>query len=114
MGLINTIIPENGNSAILGCEASGIVSRTGPDVKSVKVGDRVAVMAGGTFTTHLTISSSLCAKIPDNLSFEEAATMPCTFATVIHSLIEIARLQKDQVGLKYLCNSQFELTNSLY
>ncbi|SCV54257.1 uncharacterized protein FFB14_13561 [Fusarium fujikuroi] len=33
------------------------------------------------FSTQVIVSENLCEKIPDNLSFEDAATMPCVFAT---------------------------------
>lgn len=43
------------------------------------------------------MSELLCAKIPDSLSFEEAATIPVVYTTAIASLMDLARLSKDQV-----------------
>ena len=114
MGLVNSNFGDV-KSGILGLEASGVVRRIGPDVKSVKIGDRVVVLGSGTFTTQLITSAKLCVKIPDDLGFEDAATMPCTYATVIHSLIEIGRLQKGQVSLRCILGSSFyQLINSLF
>lgn len=81
----------------LGCESAGIVTHVGPDVKNLDVGDRVAVFSGNSYSTTLTTSSKLCVKMADGLTFEEAATMPCVYGTVIYSLLEIAKLEKDQV-----------------
>ena len=83
----------------LGCESAGIVAQVGPDVKNLKIGDRVAVFSGNSYSTTLTTSSKLCVKMTDGLTFEEAATMPCVYGTVIYSLLEIAKLEQDQVRL---------------
>ena len=83
----------------LGCESAGIVTQVGPDVKNLKIGDQVAVFSGNSYSTSLTTGSKLCVKMADGLTFEEAATMPCVYGTVIYSLLEIAKLEKDQVRL---------------
>jgi NADPH:quinone reductase-like Zn-dependent oxidoreductase len=85
---------DDGNG--LGCECAGIVTQVGPGA-SFQVGDRVAIIGGDSYSTVLKTTSALCAKIPDNLSFEDAATMPCVYTTVIHSLLDLARIEKDQV-----------------
>jgi NADPH:quinone reductase-like Zn-dependent oxidoreductase len=82
----------------LGCEGSGIVRQVGPDVTDLNVGDRVLIFCDHSFSTRLITSSKLCAKMADDLSFEDAATMPCVYATVIYSLIDMARLEKAQVS----------------
>ena len=81
----------------LGCESAGTITQVGPDVKNLKIGDRVAVFSGNSYSTTLTTSSKLCVKMADGLTFEEAATMPCVYGTVIYSLLETAKLEKDQV-----------------
>src|SRR5262252_7911726 len=55
----------------LGYSAAGVVLACGPGVQEFKPGDRVAAAA-----SHSAISlaaSILCAKLPDNVSFEQAA-----------------------------------------
>ena len=96
MGIIST--DTNG----LGVEGAGIVREVGPEVDDLAVGDRVIFITTGCFSTSLVVTAKLCAKIPDSLSFEDAATMPCVFATVIASLIDIGRLREGQV-----CNIWF-------
>lgn len=82
----------------LGCECSGVVRRIGPDVKNIAAGDRVVVFSGGSYATTLVTNSQLVAKMPDNLSFEDGATMPCVYSTVIHSLLHLGRLSKHDVS----------------
>ncbi|OJJ30102.1 hypothetical protein ASPWEDRAFT_164008 [Aspergillus wentii DTO 134E9] len=86
--------PSEGNG--LGCECAGIVRQIGPGVENVSVGDRVMVFAGGSYATSLVTRASLCARIPADLSFEEAATMPCVYSTVVHSVIHLGRLRRGQ------------------
>ncbi|POR37432.1 Polyketide synthase [Tolypocladium paradoxum] len=90
MGIVEA--SENG----FGLEAAGIVRRTGPNVKDLKVGDRVMLIAHCAFATQIVVSENLCEKIPDDLSFEDAATMPCVFATSIYSIFTVGNLKKGQ------------------
>ena len=55
-------------------------------------------VGSGAFTTTLCTLESLCAKIPDELSFADAATMPCVYGTVVHGVLDVARLEKKQVS----------------
>lgn len=81
----------------LGLEGSGIIKEVGTDVKDqFEVGDRVLYLDQNCFSTRTTISAKRCANIPKSMSWEEAATMPCVYATVIHSIIDVGRLRKGQ------------------
>jgi NADPH:quinone reductase-like Zn-dependent oxidoreductase len=92
MGAIK--LPEG----IFGYEAAGIVRRVGADVTKVRVGDRVVIHKHKTFSTVMTIAGSFYEKMPDSLSFTEAASMPLVYSTAIYSLIDIGRLQEGQVS----------------
>ncbi|KAF1935695.1 polyketide synthase 1 [Clathrospora elynae] len=82
----------------LGYESCGIVTKAGPDVWSLKVGDRVLCSSGGgAFTSRLVLREKLCIRIPDALSIVEAATMPIVYCTAIYCLEDVARLQAGQV-----------------
>jgi NADPH:quinone reductase-like Zn-dependent oxidoreductase len=50
----------------------------------------------GSLTTNWVVPAEPVLRIPNNLSFEEAATVPICFATVIHSLIDLGRLSRGQ------------------
>ena len=92
------------NKNPLGVELSGTVRRIGSGVRHVGIGDRViGVAADGCFTTHAIILALLVVKIPDDLSFDEAATMAGAFTTVVRSLIDLCQLEKNQVSFYVLC-----------
>ncbi|CAP96413.1 Pc21g15160 [Penicillium rubens Wisconsin 54-1255] len=81
----------------MGIEASGTVTKVGPNVHNLAIGDTVMLLsAGGCFASPIVVSEKLCAKVSDDLPLEEAATMPCVFSTVIHSLLNVARIEKGQ------------------
>ncbi|PFH62884.1 hypothetical protein XA68_11440 [Ophiocordyceps unilateralis] len=81
---------------VLGVEAVGVVTRVGSAVDHVSVGDRVWVVHKGLFATKQVIPGSFVYCIPDGLSFEEAATMPIVYATVIYCLINLGQLRRGQ------------------
>jgi NADPH:quinone reductase-like Zn-dependent oxidoreductase len=80
----------------LGYEGAGIVSRIGPNVKKFRIGDRVLFYGKNTFSSVITATEMLFEKIPDELTFTDASTMPMIFVTAIYSLITIGRLEKGQ------------------
>lgn len=94
------ILPSGFNSVPLGQEASGVVRRVGSNVKILAVGDRVYALApNGSLRTNSIVPASLCVKIPDSMTFEEAATMPVCFATALQSLVDVGQLEKGQVRI---------------
>ncbi|PKY00760.1 polyketide synthase [Aspergillus campestris IBT 28561] len=80
----------------IGQEAAGIVRRTGATVTTLQAGDRVMLLSNYMFSTRRVLPESLCEKIPDGLSFEDAATLPLVFATAIYSLFHLGNLKKGQ------------------
>lgn len=87
------VIPHNE----LGFDVAGVITRVGHNVDEFKPGDRVfAFCPEGCFGTRALLNRYHVAKIPDGLEFEGAASVPVVFATTIHGLINIARLQKGQ------------------
>lgn len=87
-----TPYPQDG----LGVEAAGVVCRVGPEVKDLRVGDRIMLLEYGTFASHVITSERTCEKIPDSLSFEDAGSMPAVFTTAIAGLLTIGDLRKGQ------------------
>ena len=77
-----------------GAEGAGEVIELGEGVKRLKVGDRVAVMPGvGTFAEEAVIMEPLCVKIPDSMTFEEAAGFVMVYGTSYHALKDRAELK---------------------
>ena len=95
--LVMGVIPRDGaGSAALGFEASGVIRRVGASVLHLAPGDRVMAFYPGSLQTYLAVPAVLVLRIPDHMSFEEAATVPICYATVIHSLINVGRLVERQ------------------
>ena len=76
-----------------GVECSGYVSNVGEDVKHFQIGQRVCALASGCFGTHTRTSQDLVCSIPEEMSFEVAASIPSVFSTSYYSLHQATRLQ---------------------
>src|ERR1700712_5737698 len=87
------------DSQPMGLEGSGIIEAVGSSVLDFHVGDHVSFLHRGCFSTRIKLHVTSCTRIPHGLSFEEAATMPCVYATAIHCLLDIGRLQKGETVL---------------
>ncbi|KAK6383872.1 Type I Iterative PKS [Exophiala oligosperma] len=82
----------------IGSEAAGVVCKVGNAVNNFKLGDRVVTWQRneGCLRTHLRSTETSTLAIPDNLSFEDAASLPMAFATAWYALSLRVRLGKDQ------------------
>ncbi|HEY3802006.1 MAG TPA: NAD(P)H-quinone oxidoreductase [Kofleriaceae bacterium] len=74
---------------IPGLEFAGEVDAVGPNVERLRVGDRVfGLVGGGSYAEYLVTHERAVAKIPDNLSFEQAAAVPEAFVTAYDALVD--------------------------
>src|SRR5262249_12899203 len=61
---------------VAGNEGAGEVIAVGPDVSDLKVGDRVAyVVPLGAYAAERLLPAARTVKLPDNISYEQAAAM---------------------------------------
>jgi len=84
-----------------------VVTEVGPGVEKLRVGDRVMYMSSGCFTTHITLSQTLCVKLDDGLTFEQGAALPCVYATAAMALVDKANLQCDHANSSTFRQSSF-------
>lgn len=71
----------------IGAEVSGTVDSVGPGVASLSPGDRVlSLPRGGGFSEFTLVKASRAYRIPDSMSFEQAAGMPVVFQTSLFAL----------------------------
>ncbi|HRH56313.1 MAG TPA: SDR family NAD(P)-dependent oxidoreductase [Chitinophagales bacterium] len=82
--------------ATLGIECTGIVKYAGNNISHIKVGDSVMGMAYHTMASHVVADGNAFRKIPEHLSFEEAATIPVVFLTAYYGLVELAKIKKGE------------------
>lgn len=86
-----------GNS--IGLEFSGVVVRTGREVKSLRAGDRVCAFSPeGCFASHVVTREALVLPLPGDLSFEDGACL-VPWMTAWHSLQVAARVQSGETVL---------------
>jgi len=119
---------KNYPPVILGHEFSGIVREVGKEVKKIKAGDRVAVLGStmvtcgeceycrqgyymfckirrgmghgvsGSFTRYVVVREDMCYKIPEKVSFEEAALCE-PFAFAVQAVEELTTFNVGDVVL---------------
>ncbi|MCM2373287.1 type I polyketide synthase [Aporhodopirellula aestuarii] len=77
----------------LGGECAGVVVRVGADVDDFAVGDRVATIAADSIADYVTVPATSACRLPDSLSFTDAATIPIAFLTAATAIEKIADLQ---------------------
>ncbi|KAL8786450.1 MAG: hypothetical protein Q9213_002766 [Squamulea squamosa] len=83
------------NADTVGCECSGIVTRVGANCTTVRPGDRVCAAIVGCIYTYARCNFQLAVRIPDDMPFAQAASLPITGVTAHHSLVTVARLRKE-------------------
>lgn len=101
-----------GDEVTMGHEVAGTIETLGEGVNKYKVGDRVLVIAGeynennqittlgfdhdGGYAEYLVTKASLIVKIPDSLSFEEAAIIPDAVSTPWAAISTTAKMQSGE------------------
>lgn len=85
----------------LGTEASGIVIKIGKNVTDLKEGDRVAYCQAplGAYAQYHTVNANVVVKIPNTITFEQAAASMMKGLTVHYLLTQTYRLKKDEIFL---------------
>jgi acyl transferase domain-containing protein/acyl carrier protein/phospholipid N-methyltransferase len=90
---------EAPDARIFGDEVAGIVKAVGTGVDHVAPGDRVFGLAVFGLSTHTLARGGDIRKIPDDLTFEQAATLPVVWMTSWHALQNVARMRKGETIL---------------
>jgi NADPH:quinone reductase-like Zn-dependent oxidoreductase len=123
MTVLGTYNPRQSMPLIPCSDGAGVVAAVGTEVTRVQVGDRVAgifaqkwlsgpadkavgrsTLGGpldGMLAEQVVLNEEGVVKLPDHLSFEEGATLPCAGVTAWHALIEHGWIKAgDQVLLQ--------------
>ncbi|BFV55983.1 NADP-dependent oxidoreductase [Kitasatospora sp. CMC57] len=86
-GLLGTGQPT---PRVLGLEAAGVVQVLGEGVTGLAVGDPVfGPTPGGAFAEHALLESDQTAKVPDDVSFTQAATLSVATATAYDAVTQL-------------------------
>lgn len=85
-----------GVGTVLGMEWAGEVAEFGPDAKGVAVGDRIMGSGGSAFAEYTLADHGRLFRVPSDMNFEEAATLPVALATMHNAVVTIGGLQAGQ------------------
>lgn len=92
--------PPPGDSEILGLEVSGTIAELGPGVEGWKVGERViSLVGGGGYAEYAVAYASHLMRIPDSMSFEEAACICESYITAFLNVFMIGDFQDGQTAI---------------
>ena len=87
-------------SALMSGECSGIVTAVGSELRpTYRVGDRVCAWYATPYASRARVKGSNACPIPQNMSFNMAASIPVVFLTAFYGLVEVARLRAGQTVL---------------
>ena len=84
------------DARIFGDEVGGIVKAVGSDVTHLAPGDRVFGLAVFGIATHAIARAGDVRRIPADLTFEAAATLPVVFMTAWYALRNVGRLREGE------------------
>lgn len=87
---------------IPGSETAGVVEEVGAAVTLVSRGDRVMGVSeavGGGFAQEIVLPQERVLRIPDAMSFEQAAAVPVVYGTSLYALKQRGRLQRGEALL---------------
>ncbi|KAI0071612.1 GroES-like protein [Panus rudis PR-1116 ss-1] len=88
------LVRDDDYPAILGFDGAGVVVQVGEGVTRLKPGDKILFQGGpgfissryGTFQQYALTFADVAFKIPPNISFDEAATLPVGLGTALNGL----------------------------
>ncbi|OBT44805.1 Type I Iterative Polyketide synthase (PKS) [Pseudogymnoascus sp. WSF 3629] len=100
--VVVTLGTAPGDENALGHEAAGVVTKVAQGVSGLSVGDHVVVFDKGCFANRIHTRPGRLHRIPDYMTFEEAATIPTAYITAIHALLDHASLS---IGKSVLIHS---------
>lgn len=89
-----------GPGTVLGLEFAGEVAAVGKDVEGIKPGDRVMCSGSGAWAEYSLADWGRVAKIPaNNMSYEQAATLPIALQTMHNAVVTAGRLKGGETVL---------------
>jgi putative PIG3 family NAD(P)H quinone oxidoreductase len=97
--------PGDAPPDIPGLEIAGVVEALGHGVERLAIGDRVfGLVGGGGYAEYVTSHERALAKIPDGMSFEDAAAVPEAFVTAYDAMMQ-ANVRAGEIMLVSACGS---------
>ena len=77
-----------------GAEVAGVIQAVGDSVKHLKIGDEVIAMTGyGGYAEECLADANTTMPLPQGMDFETGAALVLTYATSLHALKDLGKLQ---------------------
>ena len=88
---------------VLGWDVAGVITRTGSAVKDFHAGDKVLarpdITDRGTYAEYTAVKEDKLAILPENVSYQDAATLPLAGLTAWQGIYDYLKLQSGQTLL---------------
>ncbi|NTW81375.1 MAG: alcohol dehydrogenase catalytic domain-containing protein, partial [Geobacteraceae bacterium] len=92
--------PPAGDSEILGLEVAGVIEALGTGVTGWQVGERVMTLVGGGGYAEFAVAyAGHLMRIPENMSFEEAACVCESYITAFLNVFMIGEFKDSQTAI---------------
>ncbi|MGE7886913.1 NADP-dependent oxidoreductase [Bacillus cereus] len=83
----------------LGLDVAGVIEAIGEDVAYFKIGDKVFTkpenIGQGSYAEFIAVQSDLVSHMPNNMNYEEAASIPLAGLTAWQSLVDYAKIKEN-------------------
>lgn len=86
---------------VLGIDVAGTIVAIGENVRKFKVGDHVFGSCFGSHSEYVAPRENFLSHMPKNITFEEAAAIPCAAQTALQALRDVAQVKQGQRVLIY-------------
>ncbi|MFC4323222.1 NAD(P)-dependent alcohol dehydrogenase [Litchfieldia salsa] len=86
---------------ILGIDVAGTIEAVGENVRKFKVGDHVFGSCFGSHSEYVSPRENFLCHMPKNITFEDAAAIPCAAQTALQALRDVAQVKQGQRVLIY-------------
>jgi NADPH2:quinone reductase len=98
--------PPGSPADVPGLEIAGQVDALGDGVSELACGDRVfGIVGGGGYSEHVVVHARTLARMPEGMTFVDAAAIPEAFVTAWDAMVDQARLSAGETVLVHAVGS---------